>query len=114
MLHAPRVLVMDGQTETQEVLKTVLEPRGMQVECGTPWPSRLTAETEEPPDLVVIDAEVQRGSGETWDEVPQVIIGQARIPAAGGLATNRRYLSKPFHYAELVRVIEQLLERRTA
>ncbi len=117
MASSQRVLVVDGLTETEEVLRAVLEPRGLQV-------NRIrTAETENafqddlPPDVVVFHAD-ETGPHATdavpWQNVPCVIIGTVRLPAGDGHAGNSKdcHLRNPFQYAELIQAIEGLLDQR--
>lgn len=102
-----RVLVIDGPTETEEVLRAVLEPRGLEV-------NRVRAHAphavpSNPASLVVLhedDWPADRHSG-AWENVPRVIIGSAAVPdSSDGEAC---YLQKPYHYGELIRAIERLL-----
>lgn len=108
-----RVLVIGGLEETGEVLKAVLEPRGLQVrrigasgDAGSPRADR--------PNVIVLHEETPALNGPEWKDVPRVFIGSARTSespeqdsAAG--SRPRAYLRNPFHYGELVAAIEQLL-----
>jgi len=113
-----RVLVVDEGNDTAEVLQAVLEPRGLTVNRisrldQTPFPS-----SEARPAVVVLDADSSVGANcpdwERWRNVPQVIIGTIDVsPKAShtimGDAAGRRYLQKPFQFAELVQAIEALV-----
>lgn len=110
MLHGHSVLVVDEVSDTEEVLRAVLEPRGLRVDRvrrQTPLAAR-----QNPPSVMVIDAEVAIDADETanWPHVPQVIIGTARMTPRDD-SVERHYLRKPFEYAELVHTIERLIER---
>jgi len=104
-----RILVVDAVTDTEEVLRAVLEPRGMLVnrrKTGHP-----ASATQARPTVVVLDEEATTPQTQVeFSDIPQVIIGRTELPAAH----DRRVLSKPFHYAELVQAIEQLVEHRRA
>jgi len=108
-----RVLVVDPESATEEVLKAVLEPRGLRVDRVRDLKSQPDCG---PPSLLVIDdekssADIRGSSG--WAGIPRVVIGSARISgdADGG---SRQYLQKPFQYPELIRLIDQLLSNRAA
>ena len=111
------VLVVDGLSETGEVLKAVLEPRGLVVDrIRGHRPPRSPVRTA--PQVVVVDGDVfgereARASG--WADVPRVVIGSADMPDdwhphQSGPA-GRCYLQKPFDYATLIEAIERLLCR---
>ena len=106
MPNGQRVLVVDGFSETQEVLRTVFGPRGTEVErmdLATPAAQ---------PDVVVIDVETAHPSEcSAWDGVPQVIIGSADVSPLDSPRDNDRhcYLEKPFRYPELIQAVERLL-----
>lgn len=114
-----RVLVVDSESETEEVLKAVLGPRGLHVDRVR----KLTSEpASERPHLLVIDddgprpappADAESSSTNEWSGVPRVIIGSARL-AEDGSVDGRRYLQKPFQFGELIRAIDQLLTERAA
>ncbi|MBI3861530.1 MAG: response regulator transcription factor [Planctomycetia bacterium] len=110
------VLVVDEVSDTAEVLQAVLEPRGVAV-------SRVrrldgpSGPVNRPPSVMVLDADAFGAAptcGEGWRNVPQVIIGTVRSPDSEppdgkGSRTARRYLQKPFQFAELVQAIESLI-----
>jgi hypothetical protein len=71
--------------------------------------------------LIVLDADALAGSGpplnNDWQGIPQVIIGTIHVaePEAATGQTGepeRRYLQKPFQFAELMRAIDALLPSR--
>lgn len=113
MLNGQRVLVVDGSSETQEVLSTVFGPRGTQVE-RVPHRNRVVATPTQQPDVVVIDMETAQVGGcgaNAWDGVPQVIIGAADVSPPDSPRDNDShcYLEKPFRYPELIQAVERLL-----
>ena len=115
MPSGQRVLVIDGLSETGEVLKAVLEPRGLVVDrirrhqrSGPRWPAA--------PQVVVIDGDEfpENDAGHSgWADVPRVVIGSADMPDGwqphATPPADRRYLQKPFDYGDLVDAIEHLL-----
>lgn len=112
MLAGRRVLVVDGLTETEQVLKAVLEPRGLEVNRVRAAASRHAA-AHEPPHLLVLH-EDEVPAPRTWRDVPRVIIGRVELDEPrdrrGSTSDDdRHYLPHPFDYGELVAAIERLL-----
>lgn len=111
MVHGQRVLVVDGMHEIQEVLETVLAPRGLRVDWVRTHVQSIQGERADQPDILVIDAEASplasAGANRVWNNVPQVILGSDNA----NLKANARHahLSKPFQFPELIRAIERLL-----
>ncbi|MEO1999964.1 MAG: hypothetical protein ABGZ17_32380 [Planctomycetaceae bacterium] len=113
MVTGRHLVVVDGIPETEQVVRAVFEPRGMQVTrlvpsddepCHRPQPCAVV-------DLVIIDED---GSPEQttrpramWSESYRVVIGSGRYPA--NETVGQQYLRKPFQYAELIGAIERLL-----
>lgn len=117
MASGQRVLVVDESSDTAEVLKAVLEPRGMRVDRAFRAVSYGANLPSEPPSrlsLVVLDEEsLASGVVDTqdWGAVPRIIIGGISIPSpqSPGNGAPERHLQKPFHYAELLRAIDSLI-----
>ncbi len=114
MIDGQHVLVVDGLTETQEVLQTVLAAQGLKVDrIGHAIPT--AGETQDPlPDILVIDTDflpIEAEAPARWQGIPRVIIGAAQItptpenPEDG----QQRRLSKPFLFPDLIQAVEQLL-----
>jgi len=113
-----RVLVVDGIPETETVLKAVFETQGHRVERVRSTGPRGRVPRNERPSVVVVDVdETAVDPDRLWSDVPRVIIGD-RTVAAGRFSPNDQdgalFLEKPFHYPELVRAIEQLLQSGAA
>ena len=116
MVSGQRVLVVNGQSETEEVLKAILEPRGIQIDRlqGEYNHAVHAGSANDSPHLVVvheksIDAPVATHSNTAKHQnIPRVIIGSAVMPPA--LERNQHYLQHPFQYSELIQAIEQLLK----
>lgn len=115
MASGQRVLVVGRQSETVDVLRAVLEPRGVSVEQARPQasPGPLPRSATEL-SLVVVDEEaaaIEGAARHRWQHVPKVIIGTIPLPAQSpdGAGAPERYLHKPYHYADLLRAIESLI-----
>lgn len=108
-----RVLVVGGVSDTETVLKAVLEPRGTTVEHsrGQRHSSRLKGPS---PEVVVIDLDSEQDADAAtsrWQQSNRVLIGSS-LP--NSISNEDRFLAKPFQFPELVKVIEELLEARPA
>jgi CheY-like chemotaxis protein len=116
VVHGQRVLIVDGMHEIQEVLETVLAPRGLRVDWVRSQVQTLPGERADQPDILVIDAEASphasAGANRVWKNVPQVILGAED----GNPHTNvqHAHLAKPFQFPELIRAIERLLPKKAA
>lgn len=114
MNSLPRVLVIDGSSDTETVLKAVLEPRGTSVgrHRNHRFASRLDASSS--PEVVVIDLDAEPDALRTaspWQNSLRVLLGSHRPSST---AHGERFLAKPFQYPELVRLIEELLDENAA
>ncbi|MBS0203769.1 MAG: hypothetical protein JSS49_12765 [Planctomycetes bacterium] len=108
-----RVLVIGGASDTETVLKAVLEPRGATVERSRSHRAKSRSAAGPSPEVVVIDLDAEHDSGVAacWQKSNRVFIG-SNFPTS--IAADDRFLSKPFQFPELVKVIEELLEARPA
>jgi CheY-like chemotaxis protein len=113
---AQRVLVVDGLSETEEVLRAVLEPKGLEVDrvrgIGTGVFSRGRLAAKERPSLVVLhveDGPVPIRTPDGWQDVPRIVIGATKDAPPSRLSAVEHHLEKPFQYGELIRTIERLL-----
>jgi hypothetical protein len=108
-----RVLVVDGLAETEEVLKAVLEPQGLEVNRIRRHFAQGSLDSN-PPHLVILHEDRQANpadSEESWPEVPRVVIGsvrQAQTPRTPN-GSRAEYLAQPFQYGDLIRAVEDLL-----
>ena len=107
MNSAPRVLVIDGTSDTEAVLKAVLEPRGTQVERTRGSAVRLRSDETSSPHVVVIDLDEESAdaTASRYGESHRILIGSVKTPVDAG----DRFLAKPFQYPELLQTIEDLL-----
>ncbi len=114
MSSGQRIVVVDGLSETEEVLKAILEPRGFQVTRMRTHDSVARFRETEPPNVVVVHgsaADVNEPSVGIWNSIPRVVIGSAHHAPTqvSERRTSTHFLNKPFQYGELIRAIEQLL-----
>lgn len=111
------VLVVDASEETREVLRTALAPTGTKVLEATGAEQGLHLARKHQPDVIVLDLEIDRAASEpiasgfsaqsARHQTPLVLLGNARrlrqtFPAG-------QFVAKPYHYAPLIRKIEELL-----
>ncbi len=112
------VLIVDPSTETREVLRTALEWRGWRIlEAGG---ARLGLELarQRDPDLIVLDLEVANAEphqvcapfAEQAEarQTPLVLLGSCRRNPDE--VARGEFVPKPYHYAPLIRRIEELLD----
>ncbi len=116
MTSEQRVVVVDGISETAEVLRAILEPRGLRVERVRAGAATIAGSADGdpslPPHVVVVDGDDSQGRRlvlECWEQVPQVIIGSTHLRDDAAETSETQYLSKPFQYGELIQAIERLL-----
>lgn len=104
---APHVLVIDGTSDTEAVLKAVLEPRGTSVERARGSVIRQRADELATTRVVVIDMDDESANATAayFGESHRVLIGSVKTTLNNG----DRFLSKPFQYPELLQTIEDLL-----
>ncbi|MFV1967026.1 MAG: response regulator [Pirellulaceae bacterium] len=114
-----RVLIVDESAECREVLRTLLERRGVSTCEASEARQGLTLMREQCPDVVVLDMDSRSADDDVvrreYDRHSRdqhtalVYLGVARRrpdESPPGCA-----ISKPYHYAPLIRTIEQLLSR---
>lgn len=109
MNSAPHVLVVDGISDTEAVLKAVLEPRGTHVERtrGT-LVSRRQGQSASPHVVVIdLDDETADATASCFGDSHRILIGSMKLKAT--VEDRDRFLAKPFQYPELLQTIEDLL-----
>jgi hypothetical protein len=106
-----RVLVVDGLSETEEVLRAVLEPRGLSVDRIRSAAAEELAARRRPSVMVLhLDEDpAPAASPAGWQNVPRIVIGATKVADTGPPACGEHYLEQPFQYGELIRTIERLL-----
>ena len=116
-LNSHSVLIVDQSEETKEVLRAVLQPRGVRVLETVEAHQGLEMARLHQPRVIVLDLEAEAADDEMvrdqFDEssASLVILGKARRYEQ--TLPKERVMAKPYHYAPLIRTIEQLLERST-
>ena len=108
-----RVLVIGGASDTETVLKAVLEPRGATVERSRSHRAVSRSVAGPSPEVVIIDLDAEHDSevATCWQQANRVFIGS---DSPSSIASADRFLAKPFQFPELVKVIEDLLQARPA
>ncbi|MBI3464458.1 MAG: response regulator [Planctomycetes bacterium] len=126
MIEGRTALIVDELSDTREVLRTVLESRGMRIVEAARKEQGLELAQRHQPDVVIWDLEsgagARPGDGQTpleereWTQVPTVFLGRATIsqkpPSRGAERKGCYYLPKPFHFVELIRTIETVLRQQ--
>jgi CheY-like chemotaxis protein len=99
--------VIDGTSDTEAVLKAVLEPRGAQVERTRGTLARRRIDESSAPHVVVIDLDDESADAtkSCFEESHRILIGSTTAQ----VDVNDRFLAKPFQYPELLKAIEDLL-----
>ena len=122
------VLIVDRSEECRDVLRTILENRGVNILEATHAAEGLELLREEHPSLVVLDLEVDRADPaglqgvfedeSSRHETPLVMLGRVkradRSDDVGKMPGIRHIIEKPYHYEPLIRTIEQLLRQHNA
>lgn len=113
------VLIVDHSDESREVLRTVLERRGVSILEARRGAEGLKILKQQHPDVVVVDLESDEGRADHLEnafhdesqrsDVSLVVLGRMSGPRS--TTDDRCIISKPYHYGPLIRTIEQLLER---
>jgi hypothetical protein len=106
------VLVVDGLSETTQVLKAVLEPRGLRVD-RVRGHQTVSPRASSKPNVVVLHEDETLPPEDRWQGVPRVVIGSTELPPTEP-GNGEHHLPKPFQYGELIQAIESLLARTTA
>lgn len=120
--HPRQVLIVDESEDSREVLKTALERRG--VHTLEALDARRGAELarEHHPEVIVLDLEAEEAD---LEEIQQQYDTESREHQTSLVVLGRavRYdrtlpkdhiVSKPYHYAPLIRTIERLLSSHSS
>lgn len=110
------VLIVDDSRDSREVLRAVLELRGWNIIEANDATDGLEMAERLQPDVIVLDtdtraadnADIQAHYNDTSrrNNGSLVVIGKARYTIPDD--ARRRVVSKPYHYAPLVRTIDEL------
>lgn len=115
--HASSVLVVDEYSESSEILRTILELHGVSVLEARAANAGLEVVRAEHPGVVVLDLDEVSAGDESIQsafedetrrcESSLVILGKARMTGN----SHGQVIDKPYQYGQLIRTIEQLLQR---
>lgn len=110
------VLIVDDSRDAREVLRAVLELRGWNIIEADDAADGLAKAEALHPDVIVLDADTAAVDDAAMQSSFQdasrkhngslVVIGQARFKAAR--EARERVVAKPYHYAPLIRTIDEL------
>lgn len=117
----PSVLIVDRSEDSRQVLRTVLERRGVQTWEAAEARRGVELARQHHPQVIVLDMEASDADQEEVREQYQaesqehdvylVVLG--RSVSYERILPKDRILAKPYHYAPLVRTIEALLAPAT-
>jgi hypothetical protein len=101
----PEVVVVDGLRETTEVLRAVLEPRGLKVCRQTSACAAAQTDPHRPQVLVLHEDPPADPTG------PRVLVGRI-VPGSVSVSRDSdcRSLPLPFHYGDLIAAINAAVE----
>jgi len=110
------VLIVDSSGETSEVLRTVLERKGLRILAATEADEGLALLREHQPSVTVLDLESERATDTSLcraydDETEANLVVLGRLPRESVALARHRVVAKPYHYAPLIRTIESLVEQ---
>jgi CheY-like chemotaxis protein len=122
------VLIVDRSAESRDVLRTILENRGVNILEAKQGAEGLELLREQHPRVVVLDLEVDgddlavlRGAFEDEsrrNESSLVMLGRVkganRPEHRDKTSAARHIIEKPYHYGPLIRTIELLLQQHEA
>jgi CheY-like chemotaxis protein len=116
-----QVLIVDAADETRVVLQTALERLGLKTLAASQANEGLALAKEHRPELIVLDLEIEGG---TPDDIASQFAQQTRsgvtsLVLLGGVRRPQplpqgEYIAKPYHYAPLIRKIEEILSAGAA
>jgi len=115
------VLIVDRSDECREVLRTVLQRRGLTILEAREAREGLELVRRFHPLVVVVDVESSGDDAGRRELFAQsetshsAVVTLGKLPRLAALAPPPdRNVAKPYHYGPLVRTIEQLVERASA
>jgi CheY-like chemotaxis protein len=110
------VLIVDPSDENRVVLQTALERRGVKTMAASQAQQGLALARLHHPDLIVLDLEIDSSGSEDIaapfaeqsrsDRGSLVLLGSVRRRQT---SPPGEYVAKPYHYAPLIRRIEEIL-----
>ncbi len=116
------VLIVDESEESREVLRAALELRGMYIYEARSARQGLEMARRHQPGVIVLNIESEtldddticRQYGDHSDSLRSSLVVLGTMRRDQPAVPNDQVVSKPYHYAPLVRTIERLLHRAIA
>lgn len=119
--HPKRVLLVDQSDDSRDVLRTVLERRGVEIFEAPTARTGLEMLRQHHPDVIVLDLEAEAANDVTVraaydnerasNRAEMVILGNLRQDQQ---TADQHIVRKPYHYGPLIQKIEQLVGQATA
>ena len=119
-LHAnsqPRILIVDASSESREILRLLLERKGLEAFEASDSNRASQLVQQRQPHLIVYDMDSELSppnrtgldleQAATRSNIPIVVLGTAKQPETPTVVGQ--FVTKPYHYAPLIRRIEELL-----
>lgn len=115
-----RVLIVDASRESRDILRALLDRQGTEILETSQIQAAGAITDREQPDLIVCDSDCDRSPNNrvtrelarqaSRSAIPIVVLGTVRRDF--GPLSDGDLVSKPYHYAPLIRKIEGLLGSR--
>jgi DNA-binding NtrC family response regulator len=112
-----RVLIVDRSEDSREVLRAALERRGIQILEATGARQGAALAEQHHPAVIILDSDseaaedvqvrAQFDAASREHQTAVVVLGRTRRVERP--APHEQFVAKPYHYAPLIRTIEQLL-----
>jgi CheY-like chemotaxis protein len=109
------VLIVDVSDDSRDVLKAVLELRGWEIIEAQDAADGLEKAERLQPNVILLDTDAPQANeaemqarysdASRRNNARLVVLGRARISAR---SDQSRHLAKPYHYAPLIRTIDEL------
>ena len=118
MVSTRSVLIVDSSEENREVLRTALERKGCKILATSRAKHGLQLAQQHHPDVIVLDLELTKTSAEEFcapfaqeeNATPSQLVILGTVKCSGEGRPKGEFVAKPYHYAPLIRRIEQLLD----
>jgi len=115
MTRSPSVLIVEPSADEREVLRTVLERRGLRIWEAAGVERGLELARKHHPEVIVLDADANRSGNEsiqaefdaTSTDQHSSLIVLGRISRDRSLPAGQ-VIAKPYHFGPLIHKIEQL------
>ncbi|MFO7905157.1 MAG: response regulator [Planctomycetota bacterium] len=114
-----RVLLVDQSNDSRDVIRTVLERRGMEILEASSAGAGLEMLREHRPNVVVLDADAESADNPrlrtAYDH--ELASNQGEIVVLGNMdrdqmGSDKHLVRKPYHYGPLIQKIERLVSQR--